>query len=241
MGLNEKGLFAPELDEDSLWAQMVSVFSGRLGATSALYGFVPSAFWLGEDRVTESIVFRHNHPQEVLGEGPSSCALDNEPSVLRLRQDEPWFLWHEAIQWPGVTLAQRARFSAGNPASNVGVSIRMPFFEGRAVAGLGFCALGTSAEAFAARWHADVDGHLALARQFDAAMRPRMIANRFKLSKREVSVMRLLAVGLTAKLVADKLGLQPKTVFNVMDRARKSLKASTTMEAVTKALAFRLI
>lgn len=234
-------VFDPALSEDALWERMLSAFASRIGATSALYGFLPSLFWLEEGLLSRSVIFRHDHPAEVLGDANPESLLDDDPSALRLKTGEQWFFWDDATNWEGSSPAQVRRFASGSPAANVGVSIRMPFFEGRAVAGLGLCALHCSAEQFRALWLTKLDENLALAQAFDAVMRPRMIANRFKLTKREVSVMRLLACGLSAKSCAEHLGLQPKTVFNVMDRARKSLGAETTLEAVTKAMAFSLI
>jgi len=220
---------------------MLAVFAGRLNVTSALYGFLPSVYWLELGNVTQASVVRHNHPDDVLGHVNGKGLLDDDPCSLRLKAEEPWFLWQDALDWAGADESQRARLDSGDPRANVGVTIRLPFFEGRAIAGLGLCARTSSPEDFKAAWLAGLDDHLALARAFDTAMRPRMIANRFKLSKREVSVIKLLATGLSAKRAADHLGLQPKTVFNVMDKARKSLHAETTLQAVTKAMAYRLI
>lgn len=234
-------VFAPELSETALWERMLAVFGDRLKITSAMYGFVPSVFWVAEGTMTRMLTYRHNHPPEVLGEAQPDALLDDDPCALCLKAGEPWFLWQEATAWSGVTPAQVIRQNSGDPAANVGVTIRFSFFEGRAVAGLGLCARTSSPEDFKARWLEEIDGHLALAQAFDAAMRPRMIANRFKLSQREISVVSLLASGLSAKLVAEQLGLQTKTVFNVMDKARKSLASETTLEAVTKAMAYRII
>ena len=234
-------VFAPELSENALWERMLAIFGDRLNITSAMYGFVPSVFWVAEGTMTRMLTYRHNHSPEVLGEAKQDALLDDDPCALRLKAGEPWFLWHDATDWSGVTPAQVIRQNSGDPAANVGITIRFPFFDDRAVAGLGLCARGSTPEEFRERWLAEVDGHLALARAFDAAMRPRMIANRFKLSQREISVVSLLASGLSAKLVAAQLGLQTKTVFNVMDKARKSLNSETTLEAVTKAMAYRII
>ncbi|MBL8790933.1 MAG: autoinducer binding domain-containing protein [Rhizobiales bacterium] len=241
MGQDFEGTFSPDLSENLLWERMLAVFADRLHVTSAMYGFLPSVHWLELGGISQVSVIRHNHPDDIIGQVNGKGMLDDDPCALRLRAEEPWFLWADALDWAGVDAEQKARFDSGDPGGNVGVTIRLPFFEGRALAGLGLCARATSPEAFREAWLAGLDDHLALARAFDAAMRPRMIANRFKLSKREVSVIRLLATGLSAKRAADFLGLQPKTVFNVMDKARKSLQAETTLQAVTKAMAYRLI
>jgi DNA-binding CsgD family transcriptional regulator len=238
---NFSGVFSPELSESVLWERMLAVFADRLRVTSALYGFVPSVYWLKEGTVSRALTFRHNHPPDIMGDAEPGALLERDATTLRLSAGEPWFFWRDATAWPGVTAAQLAYQESGVKEGNVGVSIAMPFFEGRALAGLGLCARTSTPEEFEKRWHDGLDDHLALARAFDAAMRPRMIANRFKLSHREVSVVRLLANGLTAKQVASQLGLQPKTVFNVMDKARKSLHSETTLEAVTKALAYQII
>lgn len=220
---------------------MLAVFSNRLNVTSALFGFVPDRFWLEQPELSEVAEIRHNYPPEVLGPYNDDDILSNDPCVICVAHGAPWFLWEDVALLPNLTAAQRARMDTGAPEANVGVTICMPFFEGRAVAGLGLCAMGTPAEEFRRLWQADVEGHLAIAHAFDAHMRPRMIANRYKLSKREASVVRLLATGLSAKRVADQLGLQTKTVFNVMDKSRKTLAAETTLQAVNKALAYRLI
>ncbi len=236
-----EGIFSPDLSETVLWDRMLAAFAGRLNVTSALYGILPSVNWLDLGGISQNSIVRHNHPEDVLGHVNGKGLLDDDPCTIRLKTEEPWFFWHEALDWVGADEHQKARYQSGDPRANVGVTVRLPFFEGRAVAGLGLCARNSSPDEFKQAWHADIDGHLAIARAFDAAMRPRMIANRFKLSKREVSVIRLLATGLSAKRAADHLGLQPKTVFNVMDKARKSLQADTTLQAVTKAMAYKLI
>jgi len=234
-------MFSPELSESVLWDRMLAVFADRLKVTSALYGFVPSVFWLGGQGLTREAVVRHNHPDDIMGATVPSAILDDDPCALRLQTDESWFFWDDAANWPGGNAKQVARVESGDAGGNVGVTVRLPFFEGRAMAGLGLCARHSTPEQFRQAWHSGLDEYLTLARAFDAAMRPRMIANRFKLSRREVSVIRLLASGLSAKRTADQLGLQTKTVFNVMDKARKSMVAETTLQAVTKAMAYRLI
>ena len=233
--------FDPGLSEEALWDHMLAVFATRLGTSSALYGFLPSLFRLEEGLISHSLIFRHNHPPEVFGAAEGQTALDQDPCALRLASGEPWFFWHEAANWSGNKMEQPPRPVADNSNGDVGVTIRLPFFDGRAIAGLGLCARGATPDAFAALWRNGMDEHLAIARAFDAAMRPRMIGNRFKLTRREISVLRLLAAGLTAKAAAERLGLRPKTVFNVMEKSRLSLQSSTTLEAVTKALAYRLI
>ena len=49
------------------------------------------------------------------------------------------------------------------------------------------------------------------------------------------------AGGMTAKQIAEHLGLSPKTISNTLERARKSMEAVSTMEAVAKALVYELI
>jgi DNA-binding CsgD family transcriptional regulator len=46
---------------------------------------------------------------------------------------------------------------------------------------------------------------------------------------------------MTAKQIAEHLQLSPKTVANTLERARKTLEAVSTMEAVAKALVYELI
>ena len=47
--------------------------------------------------------------------------------------------------------------------------------------------------------------------------------------------------GMTAKEIGLHLGIAEKSVFNILDRARKALHAASTIEAVAKALVYELI
>ena len=82
---------------------------------------------------------------------------------------------------------------------------------------------------------------IALAHQFDAAMRPAMVARRFNLTPREKDVMSYSAGGMTAKQIAEHLALSPRTIAHTLERARKKLEAVSTMEALAKALVYELI
>ena len=46
---------------------------------------------------------------------------------------------------------------------------------------------------------------------------------------------------MTAKQIAEHLHFSPKTIANTLERARKTLEAVSTMEAVAKALVYELI
>jgi DNA-binding CsgD family transcriptional regulator len=67
------------------------------------------------------------------------------------------------------------------------------------------------------------------------------VRKKFKPTPRELEVMSYSAGGMTAKQIADHLQLSPKTIANTLERARKSMHAVSTMEAVAKALIYELI
>jgi DNA-binding CsgD family transcriptional regulator len=234
--------FSPGRTEAELWSRWVSFARERLGASSSLYGFMPTLHTLERNAVTRTVVMIHNHPQDHIGNFEEDELLDDDVCTKRLVQDEPYFLWENALEWAGVTEAQRDRYQrVGAVGLNSGVSIRFSFFDGRGVGGLGLCCRGLPQAEFRRRWEERKEDILEGAHAFDEAMRPRMIANRYKLTQREKEVMALLCSGMLVKEAAKKLGIAPKTVFNITDRVRRNLGTVNTIEAVTKALAYNLI
>ena len=57
----------------------------------------------------------------------------------------------------------------------------------------------------------------------------------FGLTGRELEVLRLVALGLETKEIADEFGLSPHTVLNHVRNARKKLHVKSTLAAVISA------
>ena len=65
--------------------------------------------------------------------------------------------------------------------------------------------------------------------------------NHRPLTPRELTVLRLLATGITQKVIAQKMGLSPYTVADYADRARYKMSAANTLHAVVTAQARGLL
>ncbi len=124
---------------------------------------------------------------------------------------------------------------------SVGVTLGFSFKMGKGLAGIGLASSGMDAEIFKSAWLVDQDAHIALLTEFDRLMRPAMVANRLHLSPREKQCLSLTASGMSAKEIALQLGIAENTVSNILIRARESMQAGSTIEAIAKALAYDLI
>jgi LuxR family transcriptional regulator, quorum-sensing system regulator SdiA len=233
--------FAALADEDLIWNTLIREAAARFGITSVLYAFTHSRFVASRVGVTSSLFLKHNLPEDFLAAFPNGLTLDDDIAAELILLGEPEFLWQDFTS-RDLRPEQRERY-ASDCAMGMGVGVSFGFRFG-GMSGFGGMCWGKRHESpdnFRRLWDDHQQDMRKLAAQFDAAMRPVMVRNRFRLSPREIDVMSFSAGGMTAKQIAEHLGLAPKTVSNTLERARKSMQAVSTMEAVAKALIYDLI
>lgn len=234
--------FSASNSEAELWQKLHAYAENRFGVTSILYGFAHSKYVAERVGITKSLIMRHSHPKEYVDIFGESSFLDNDISASAIIDDPSPFLWHRTLGQGELTEAQKRQAAIDDDFQmGVGVSYGFRFANGQGIGGIGLCARGLPATEFEKIWSDRAAELTALVFAFDACMRPRMTETRLKLSPRERDVLAYSAGGLTAKEIAAHLGLQPKTVYNTLERARKSLMSASTMEAVAKAYVYRLI
>jgi DNA-binding CsgD family transcriptional regulator len=237
-----QALFQIDDGEDALWGKFQAFVEKHYAITSFLYGFTHSKYTVQRVGITNSLFMRHNHPQSMLDAVGSDNLLENDSASMRLAASLEPFLWSDSLDWEGVTDAQRERYEIDTACGlDVGLTLGYGFADGMGVAGIGLCSGTTTAQDFAKIWNENRADVVELGAQFDRFMRPAMVANRIKLPPREKEVLALATGGMSAKQIAHHLNLQPKTIFNIMDRARKTLQAANTMEAIAKACVYGLI
>lgn len=226
-------------DED-VWNKFTRVAYEQFGFTSILYGFTHNKYTAARLGITKSLYMRHNHPGGYVEAFQSEGFLDADPCATRL------FETGRSVVWQDIraenTPASRKRMDIGSSFNmDVGVTVGAAFAGGQGITGAGLCAGGQRPEEFRRMWEVRRREIEALFCAFDARTRPIMIRRRLRLSPRERDVIAFAAGGLTGKEIAHRLGIQPKSVFNTMERARMALEAATTLEAIAKAYAYNLI
>jgi LuxR family transcriptional regulator len=233
---------SPNDDEEQLWTAIHEYMKDRIGVTSILYGFTHSRYTAERIGISRSLYIKHSHPKDYVDHFGSDTFLNDDLcTTILLQQLEP-FLWHHAANWPGATEAQKQRARIDDQfGMDVGVSIGFQFADGHGIAGIGLCAGCLTAEAFEQRWNEQADDVMNYLTMFEPLMRARMVANRMTLSERQRQVLAYSASGMQAKEIAAHLKIAEKTVHNYREDAREAIDADTTMEAVAKALAYRLI
>jgi LuxR family transcriptional regulator, quorum-sensing system regulator SdiA len=230
------------LIEERLWEELKQFLKEHLDATTLLYGFGHSKFTAKHIGLTKTIMVIHDHPEQALKALGSTSFLDNSKYASAIIESHEPFFWHLAPFAPDLTPQQRRQLEINSQNKmDVGLSLSLPFDNGRGFGGLGICCADSRPDDLVERWTKNSSNIEAYVKNFDATMRPLMVANRIKLSKREKDMLAYSAGGLTAKEIAAHLNIQTKTVYNTLERARKSMKAATTLEAVAKAYMYNLI
>ena len=228
--------------EDELWRKLHEVMKERLGTTAIVYGFAHSVHLVDRVGFTRSLLLKNSHSDDYLSHFSMANFLEDDVSVAMLYDGVGPFLWHEIDNLPGLTDAQRQRNALDDALQlSAGVTLGFRFAGGRGYGGIGLASRGMSTRQFEEMWRADVAGHMAVLTAFDHLMRPAMVKNRLQLTRREKECLSLAVGGMTAKEIGLHLGIAEKSVFNILDRARKALHAASTIEAVAKALVYELI
>lgn len=234
--------FSPQDSEDVLWSKIHSIFKECLGTTNILYGFTHTVNLADRVGFTKSLFIKHSHAADYVANFKDHNLLEDDICAAILFENLGPFLWDDLKNLPDLTEQQKYRSGIDDAYEmNVGVSLAFRFAGGRGISGIGLASRGMQPEEFAKRWKQDEVSCIKLLTAFDRLMRPAMISSRMKLTPRERECLSLSVAGMCAKEIGHHLGIAERSVFNILSRARQSLKSGNTIEAVAKALAYDLI
>jgi DNA-binding CsgD family transcriptional regulator len=234
-------VFNPQSSEDDLWQEWHERAGRWLGNVKCYYGFTHLIATTLRKGMSASLVSKCSYDESYLQLFPNDSVLDDEITAIRLSEDGNIqdTLWSDVESIPNLSESHLERSRLDDDLGfSVGVSFGLRF--GYGVAGIGIQS-DLSAEQFRAQWKNHSLDVKMLFSKFDAAIRPIMVANRFKLSPREREILNFSAAGMTAKELAHHLKLSPKSVENIAERARKALNATNTAEAIARAIIFGLL
>ncbi|NJM28917.1 MAG: LuxR family transcriptional regulator [Rhizobiales bacterium] len=233
-------LFLPCDDEETLWEKLADFTAKEYGVTSILYAFTHSKYTVTRTGIMPSLYIRHNHPEDYIASFPAGkLTLEDSIAAEMILQGHTAFIWSDYDEME-LSAAGLERVAADR-AMGMGVGVSFGFRFGSGIGGMCWAARDASAADFRSMWQSSAWEMEQLADLFDRHMRPAMIRNRIRLTPRERDVLSYSAGGMTAKQIAEHLGLSPKTVANTLERARHTLGAVSTMEAVAKAIVYDLI
>jgi LuxR family transcriptional regulator len=233
--------FTQTADENVLWEKLFDFAHSAYGVTSMLYAFTHSKYTVSRTGIMPSIYLRHNYPDDYIATYGGELSLDNSVAAELILAGGSHLFWSD---FPRMELSpgQRERIAMDQACGmNTGISFGFRFGANSGFAALCWASRHADAHDFKQiilKNQAEID-HVANA--FQIRMRAAMIAGRIRLTPREKEVLSYSAGGMTAKQIGTHLGLSQKTVSNTLQRARQSLGAVSTMEAVAKALVYELI
>jgi DNA-binding CsgD family transcriptional regulator len=168
--------------------------------------------------------------------------LRGDITTLALYNDLGPHLWADLAALSDLTDLQKERERIDDACGyEAGVSLAFRFAGNNGIAGIGLASRHMDPAEFESRWQSHAGELMMILAEFDALMRPAMVAARLRLTPREKQCLKLAIGGMSAKEIGHHLGIGERSVFNIQNRARKSLEAATTIEAVAKALAYDLI
>jgi DNA-binding CsgD family transcriptional regulator len=227
--------------EDVLWDKLSSFTRSAYGVSSMLYAFTHSKYTVSRTGIMPSIYLRHNYPDDYITTYGGELSLDNSVAAELILAGGSHLFWSD---FPGRELSpgQRERIAIDQALGmNTGISFGFRFGANSGFAALCWASRHADPQAFKQLINdnrAEIDR---IAQAFQVRMRAVMIASRIQLTPREKEVLSYSAGGMTAKQIGMHLGLSQKTVANTLQRARHSMGAVSTMEAVAKALVYELI
>jgi LuxR family transcriptional regulator, quorum-sensing system regulator SdiA len=233
--------FSPDDTEDDLWAKLADHIRETYGVTAMMYAFTHSKYTVSRTGLMPSIYLRHNYPDDYLATYSNGLTLDDSLAAGILLEGQTPLLWSDLKAFP-ASAQQRKRFDFEKQFSlDVGISFACRFGGNSGIAALCWAARHADAAEFQKLVQQKRGEMENIAATFDSLMRPLMVRNRIHLTPRETDVLSYSAGGMSAKQIAEHLSLSPKTITNTLERARRSLGAVSTMEAVAKALVYELI
>lgn len=228
--------------EEVLWQKLHAICKERLGTTNILYGFTHSVHLIDRVGITSGLIIKHSYPTDYVAKFPDHDLLKGDITSASLYHSNGPFVWDDLAKLPDLTDEQKHREMLDDQYGfRAGVSMAFRFAKSNGAAGVGLASRDMAPEDFDTHWKANQSDILKLLAEFDQLMRPVMVANRLRLTPREKQCLRLSVGGMSAKEIGHHLGILERSVFNIMERARKSLQAGNTIEAVAKALAYDLI
>jgi DNA-binding CsgD family transcriptional regulator len=234
-------LFGPADSEDVLWGKLEEFVRTAYGVTAMMYAFTHSKYTVSRTGLMPSIYLRHNYPDDYLATYPNGLSLDDSVAAGYLLEGKTPLLWSD-LKSLAVNEDQRNRFEFERQFGlDVGISFGCRFGGNSGISALCWAARHADADDFKKLVQARGSEMQEVAAAFDALMRPIMVQNRIHLTPRETEVLSYSAGGMSAKQIGEHLHLSPKTVTNTLQRARNTLGAVSTMEAVAKALVYELI
>ncbi|MBF0189079.1 MAG: autoinducer binding domain-containing protein [Magnetococcales bacterium] len=229
-------------DSDDLWERMLGVL-GQYGIQGLLYtaSHLPTIGTVSD--FADNALVRTNYDPEFMAEKMKQ--LDEDPFFDHALSQTESLLWDDASfsTYRGeLSKEEKACVDLDWDFGLVtGVNIPFQFENGRGGGAFGLHAPDMSWEEFRKIWgeHDDILTQTVLS--YDICLRERFIGSVYSLSPREKECLLWLAAGLVPKQIAYRLGLHPKTVENQISSARKKLNASTSAQAVSKALILGVI
>jgi DNA-binding CsgD family transcriptional regulator len=234
--------FADADGEEVLWSQLHAICKERIGTTNILYGFTHSLQRIDRVGPTKGLFIKHSYPPDYVSKFPNEDILKGDITAVSLYDSNGPFLWDDLAKLPNLTAEQKHRDQIDDLYGlRAGVSLAFRFANGRGVAGLGLASRQMEPDTFETLWTTHQNYLLRVLAEFDGLMRPLMVASRLRLTPREKQCLSLSVGGMSAKEIGHYLGITERSVFNILNRARKSLEAGNTIEAVAKALAYDLI
>jgi DNA-binding CsgD family transcriptional regulator len=233
--------FDTQDSEDALWDKLATFAQEAFGVTAMLYAFTHSKFTVSRTGIMPSIYLRHSYPEHYLATFEGGFSLENSVAAKLILDGGSHLYWAQFTNME-LTPAQRDRIRIDN-ACGMGTGLSMGFRFGANSGIAGLCWAAEHEDATKFERAITENGALVadVTQTFQLHMRRIMIANRIKLSPREREVLSYSAGGMTAKQIASHVNLSQKTVSNTLERARRSMGAVSTMEAVAKALVYELI
>jgi LuxR family transcriptional regulator, quorum-sensing system regulator SdiA len=226
---------------DDIWNLLLERAHQQFGITSVLYAFTHSRYTASRTGFTSSLFLRHNLPEDYIASFPGGLTLDDDIASEQVIGGVTETIWSDFDKLDLRPVQRQRRTIDRSLGMDVGITYGLRFGGTSGFGGMCWAKRHASSEDFARQWQVQGPEMTQLARQFDDAMRPAMVRELFKPTPRELEVMSYSAGGMTAKQIAEHLNLSPKTISNTLERARKSMQAVSTMEAVAKALIYELI
>jgi DNA-binding CsgD family transcriptional regulator len=227
-------------NEDDLWNLMTEHLRQEYGIDTAMFAFAHSIHAKSQSDPYQQFFIKHNVPPDSLTAHDGLNLKDDciFPQVIR---GSPKILWYEV----------ESKSLAPNQLRRLALDERLGYGAGLSVGGRFGSGVGAYCMCMGARHQSESDFYNFIrtrvdeienaVQQFEIHMRPAMVARRIRLTPKQRHVLELSIAGHTAKSIARRLGMSPRSIEHLLVRARKSLNAESTVEAVAKAIIFEMM
>lgn len=226
---------------DQLWSVALKELEAR-GVTSVLYAAAGFKSELIAPNFTRSLFIKTNHPREFVELFGQESLLDGDYSAQWCAANSTEILrWHVFDEDDASTPDQLRRADLERQLGlHVGVSIPTTALAGQN-GGLGLSMSEVSVSGFEAHWSRFGSEILFICSLLDTAMRQTGVSEMAKLSPRERQCLEYLAAGYKVCQLGELMGISDKTAEKFLPLARRKVRASTTEQAIAKALLFNMI